>query len=248
MPNGTEDVEDLLAEQREFYRADAAQSDRWLSSLVDGRNDEPDARAYRAARQLLADHLASIGSAGRVLEIAAGTGRLAETYLPFADVAVLVDSSAESLALAARRLRSSTTEIELIEDDIFTWDADGRTFDTVFFSAWLHHVPHERFDRFWATVERLIEPAGTVIFDFLDARQPSPGNIELPAAPTEGYTFYAPVGETSVRDLGGRRWRVIHNLWSPDELAARLTGRGWEMSVLGPGVLSNGFWATAARR
>lgn len=242
------DAEDLLAEQRDFYRADAAQSDRWLSTLIDARNDDPDATRYRAGRQRVANHLSTIGSLGQVLEIAAGTGRLAELYLPLADSVVLIDPSPESLALAAQRLQpSATTDVKLIEADIFDWDAGAQTFDTILFSAWLHHVPHDQFDRFWGTVQRLLAPGGTVIFDFLDARLPSPGRVDIPEIPTDDYTFYAPVNGVSIRDLHGRRWRVVHNLWQPDDLARRLKESGWKLAILGPGLLSNMLWATTHR-
>jgi len=242
------DAEDLLAEQRDFYRADGVQSDRWLSTLVDARNDDADARRYRAGRQRVADHLSTIGSLGQVLEIAAGTGRLAELYLPLADSVVLIDPSPESLALVAQRLLpAATTDLNLIEADIFDWDPGGQIFDTILFSAWLHHVPHDQFDRFWGTVERLLAPGGIVVFDFLDARVPSPGRVDIPEIPADDYTFYAPVNGVSVRDLHGRRWRVVHNLWRPDDLARRLNDSGWGFTILGPGLLSNMLWATAHR-
>lgn len=67
----------------------------------------------------------------------------------------------------------------MIEADIFDWNAGARIFDTILFSAWLHHVPHDQFDRFWGTVERLLAPGGVVVFDFLDASVPSPGRVEI---------------------------------------------------------------------
>jgi SAM-dependent methyltransferase len=242
------DGEDLLAEQQDFYRADAVQFDRWLSTVVDARNDDAEARTYRAGCQRVADHLYTIRPLGQVLEIAAGTGRLAELYLPLADSVVLVDSSPESLVLAAERLLpSATADVKLIEADIFDWEAGPRTFDTILFSAWLHHVPHDKFDLFWQTVERLLAPAGVVVFDFPDARVPSPGRVDIPEVPTDGYTFYAPVNGVSIRDQHGRRWRVVHNLWRPDDLASQLHETGWEFTILGPGLFGNILWATAHR-
>lgn len=238
-----------LAEQRAFYRADAMRSDEWLTALVYEENDEADAQTYRAGRRRIARHLSSMGSLGRVLEVAAGTGRFAELYLPLADSATLVDPSPENLAIADARLgATASTELELIDADIFHWDPAGRTFDTICFSAWLHHVPRDRFDRFWEAVEALLAPDGAVIFDFLDARVPAPGPVVLPDVPTEGYTSYAPADGVSVRDHHGRRWHVVHELWHPDDLARRLSRRGWQVTVLGPGLLSTMLWATAHRR
>ncbi len=68
-----------------------------------------------------------------------------------------------------------------------------------------------------------------------------------PDVPSDAYTFYAPVDGVSVRDLRGQRWRVVHNVWRPDDLEGRLRARGWELTILGPGLLANMLWATAHR-
>lgn len=167
MTAGQHDVDELLAEQRDFYRADAQSFDRWLATMVDDGNDEPAARRYRAGRGLIADAFARSAPLGRVLEIAAGTGRLAQLYCPHAASAVLLDTSRESLGIAARRLADASPAVSFVEADIFDWDS-ACTFDTIVFSAWLHHVPHERFDAFWQKVESLLEVDGRVTFDFPD--------------------------------------------------------------------------------
>ena len=85
--------EELLVEQRDFYQADAKSFDDWLASLMAEHNDEPAAVAYRAGRQIIARAFTERAPLGRVLEIAAGTGRLVELYAPHADSVVLLDSS-----------------------------------------------------------------------------------------------------------------------------------------------------------
>ena len=43
-----------------------------------------------------------------------------------------------------------------MEADIFDWKHDD-TFDTIVFSAWLHHVPDSRFfAAFWTKVQTLL--------------------------------------------------------------------------------------------
>ena len=76
---------------------------------------------------------------------------------------------------------------------------------------------------------------------------PSPGLIEVPDEPTEDYSFYAPVDGISIRDYEGRRWRIVHNLWDPAELSARLADLGWHMTTLDNGLFANTVWATARR-
>jgi SAM-dependent methyltransferase len=236
---------ELIEEQIDFYRADAAAFDDWLVTLLDAHNHDPIARNYRAGRERVTQLFARRAPLGDVLEIAAGTGRLAELYVPHADSALLLDTSAESLAIAARRL-DSDPRITFQEADIFEWQ-HARSFDTIVFCAWLHHVPDTRFSTFWSTVQTLLAQGGRVIFDFPDAEVRPPGKVEIPAAPTEEYGFYAPQDGISVRDHFGRRWRVIHNLWHRDELSSRLDDLGWNVEFLGTGLFENIVWAEATR-
>ena len=237
--------DELIEEQIDFYRTDATAFDDWLATLVDTHNHEPVARNYRLGRERVAQLFAQRAPLGDVLEIAAGTGRLAELYVPHSDSALLLDTSAESLAIAARLL-DSEGRITFLEADIFDWEHDN-TLDTIVFSAWLHHVPHSRFSAFWTKVQTLLARGGRVIFDFPDAEVSPPGTVEIPTEPTEGYGFYAPRDGISVRDHFGRRWRVIHNLWHRNELSSRLDDLGWNMEFVGPGLFENIVWAEATR-
>jgi demethylmenaquinone methyltransferase/2-methoxy-6-polyprenyl-1,4-benzoquinol methylase len=246
-PDDTVSDDDLLAEQRAFYRWDAEDFDGWLTSLAAEDNDDQVAVTYRLGRDRIAAVFAARAPLGRVLEIAAGTGRLAELYLPHAESVVLLDASPESLALASRRLPVAHGSVTFVEDDVFAWQPAGLTFDTIVFSAWLHHVPHSQFDGFWDTVASVLAPGGEVIFDFPDARVDPPGLAEVRDEPTDDYSLYVPVDGVSVRDHHGRRWRVVHNLWDPAELSSSLGSLGWTMDPLGPGLFDNVVWASARR-
>ena len=235
----------LIEEQIDFYRADAEAFDEWLVTLIDPSNHEPVARSYRAGRRRATQLFAQRAPLGDVLEIAAGTGRLAELYVQHVDSGLLLDASPESLALAARRV-GSEARISLLEADVFDWQQD-RTFDTIVFTAWLHHVPHSRFSAFWTKVQTLLAPGGRVIFDFPDAELNPPGKLEIPAEPADGYGFYAPQDGISIRDHFRRRWRVVHNLWHRDELSSRLAELGWHVEFVGPGLFANIVWAEATR-
>jgi SAM-dependent methyltransferase len=233
----------LLAEQIDFYRADAEPFDRWLGGLLTEGNDAPAARAYRAGRDLIGGVFERGAPLGNVLEIAAGTGRLVDVYARHAESVVLLDASPESLAIAARRL-DAATPTSCVAADIFSWEG-GRTFDTIVFAAWLHHVPQARFDAFWHRVRSLLAIDGRVVFDFPDASLPSTAGEEIPAEPSAAYGFYAPVDGVGTRDHLGRRWRVVHHVWDRDDLARRLQGLGWTMNVLGPGLADTLLWADA---
>ena len=246
--NADDDATDgaLLAEQIDFYRADAEAFDRWLAELLAEDNDELVARTYRAGRSRIARIFQQRAPLGRVLEIAAGTGRLVELYVPHADAVVLLDASPESLAIAAGRL-NSVQAIRFVEADIFTWDGAGEAFDTIIFTAWLHHVPHARLAAFWSKLQSLLAAGGRVIFDVPDANVTPPGRSEIPPEPSDEYGFYAPADGISIRDHFGRRWRVVHNLWDLEELSSRLGELGWAVEHLGVGLFSNVVWAEAER-
>ena len=143
--------------------------------------------------------------------------------------------------------RRSHDSVGLVEGDVFAWHPAGQTFDTIVFSAWLHHVPHSRFDGFWDTVDAALDQGGEVIFDFPDARITPPGLAEIQSEPTDDYSIYAPVDGVSLRDHHGRRWRVVHNLWDPADLSSRLGSLGWTMEILGPGLVGDMVWASARR-
>jgi SAM-dependent methyltransferase len=236
---------ELIGEQIDFYRADAEPFDRWLTRLLTEGNDAPAARAYRAGRALIGGVFERGAPLGHVLEIAAGTGRLVDLYARHAESVVLLDASPESLAIAARRL-DAAAPVDLVAADVFAWEG-GRTFDTIVFAAWLHHVPRARLDTFWHTVRSLLAAGGRVIFDFPDASLPTTARAEMPAEPSTAYGFYAPVDGVGTRDHFGRRWRVVHHVWDRDDLARRLHDLGWTMNVLGPGLADNMLWADAHR-
>jgi SAM-dependent methyltransferase len=113
--------------------------------------------------------------------------------------ALLLDSSPEALAITARRLGTGTG-ITFVEADIFEWDSH-ETFDTIVFSAWLHHVPHSRFATFWLKIQSLLTGGGRVIFDFPDASVEPPGGVDIPAEASDDYGFYAPVDGKRPRPL-----------------------------------------------
>jgi SAM-dependent methyltransferase len=236
----------LLAEQVEFYRADAESFDTWLAGLLDGDNDDPTAVTYRAGRARVAHAFSRMAPLGQVLEIAAGTGRLVELYSAKAESVVLLDASPESLAIAKRRLRAIPA-IRFVVADIFDWDGEGSRFDLIVFTAWLHHVPHGCFEEFWCKIESLLAPGGRVIFDVPDVNVAAPGRADVPPEPSEEYEFYAPVDGISIRDHFGQRWRVVHNLWDIDELRDRLDALGWTVDTFGTGHFANIVWAQARR-
>src|SRR5439155_24913428 len=131
-----------------YYRARAAEYDATVP-VDDG------------SRAALLDALEAFAPRGRVLELACGTGRwTAELARPASQVTA-VDAAPEMIAL--NRARVAGSNVQYVEADLFGWSPLER-YDVVFFSAWLSHVPPQRFAEFWALAAGCLNERGRVFF------------------------------------------------------------------------------------
>ena len=145
---------DLVEEQKRYYAERAPEYDDWWYRR--GRYElEPDALVRWWEDVAEADAaLEAFAPRGSLLELAAGTGSWTRKLVRMADRVVAVDANRETLAL-------NTDEAEHVLADLFAWRPE-ETFDVVFFSFWLSHVPDERLEEFWALVRSALRPAGRV--------------------------------------------------------------------------------------
>ncbi|MHB1446357.1 MAG: class I SAM-dependent methyltransferase [Acidimicrobiales bacterium] len=243
------ELEELLAEQVDFYRADAAGYDAWLRRLQDPDNLDEAAVRFRESRRLLLEWLENHGPFPRVLEIAAGTGILAELLIGVSGRLDLLDTSEDSLRLARERLSGHSQRVGYIGADVFSWDPGPDRYDLVAFSSWLHHVPRAGMGAFWKKLETIVAPGGSVLFDFPTPGLPAASVPETPPAePGQDYAVYRAQDDVSIRDRDGRRCRVVHVIFDPTELAEQLAGLGWQMTLLGaPGWFDGFCWAVASK-
>ncbi|MGI8492143.1 MAG: class I SAM-dependent methyltransferase [Acidimicrobiales bacterium] len=132
------DDDDLLEEQRTFYRARAPGYDEWWQRR--GRYDRGPEHALEWDRQVAVaqDALDAFGPTGDVLELAGGTGWWTQRLAGSADHLTVVDSSPEVLEI--NRQRVAREGVTYVVADLFEW-RPKRAFDVVFFSFWLSHVP-----------------------------------------------------------------------------------------------------------
>lgn len=198
-------TDEVLADQVAYYRR---------------RAGEYDVTAYgdvAAARTRIARLVAEMGPAGRVLEIACGTGLWTEALAGPADTVTAIDVAPEVLGIARDRVRSPKVGFEVA--DVFSW-APGTRFDVIFFSAWLSHVPMDRFERFWQALAGLLAEDGRVLFidEHVDERE------------KEAYVVgQDEIVERRLRD--GSVFRVIKNFVDPDRLELRLRRLGWDCAI-----------------
>lgn len=122
---------EMLAEQRAFYRARAPEYDEWWQRR--GPYDRGVELAAQWDTQIteIERALDAFGARGDVLELAGGTGWWTERLGKSAGRLTVVDSSRETLEL--NRQRVGRNDVEYIEADPFSW-TPPRASDVVFFS------------------------------------------------------------------------------------------------------------------
>jgi SAM-dependent methyltransferase len=202
---------DVVSQQKLYYAQRAPEYDDWWHRR--GRYElEPDALARwwadAAEAETALERLAPLGA---VLELAAGTGIWTRRLVRLAERVVAVDANPETLAL-------NTPEAELVRADVFEW-RPARTFDLVFFSFWLSHVPEARFEEFWTLVRTALGPGGRVFL------------VDSGAGDT-AHTGTDQDGWEETRSLSdGRTFRIVKRRWAPGELAERIRPFGFDLEL-----------------
>ena len=217
------DDEELLAEQRAFYRARAPRYDDWW--LRRGRYERGEEAEIEWNRQVAVVESAvdAFGVEGDVLELAGGTGWWTKRLAQTAARLTVVDASPETLDL--NRQRVGRDDVEYVVSDIFSWHPTRR-YDLVFFSFWLSHVPRPRFGAFWELVRSCLGPDGRAFL--IDNRtDPTPGMERDPYV-----VEYAP--DLHLRRLDdGSEFRVVKVMYEPEELQSLLAAEGWAADITG---------------
>jgi demethylmenaquinone methyltransferase/2-methoxy-6-polyprenyl-1,4-benzoquinol methylase len=214
-------ADDVLAEQIAYYRARAGEYDEWF--LRQGQFDlgEDFNARWSGEVDVVADALGSLAPFGRVLELACGTGWWTQRLARHAASVTAVDASPEAIALNRARVRSE--RVRYVEADLFSWQPGDR-YDLVFFSFWLSHVPHDRFEPFWEMVSR----AGDRAFFVDNLRKEIP---ELDALRRFLQRDTSEDGVVVRRLNDGREFRAVKVYHEPSTLAARLASLGWRADV-----------------
>jgi 2-polyprenyl-3-methyl-5-hydroxy-6-metoxy-1,4-benzoquinol methylase len=212
--------ERLIDEQRAYYRARASEYDAWF--LRQGRYDRGEAHATQWFTEVarLEHALDAFKPEGDILELACGTGWWTERLAHYGVSLTAVDASPEVIAL--NRARLPEANITYVEADLFDWQPE-RTFDTVFFSFWLSHVPPEHFAGFWETVRRCLKPEGRVFL--IDSRYEQ-------ASLARDHVLNGADATTVTRRLDdGRAFDIVKVFYEPESLAAQLAGLGWKAHI-----------------
>lgn len=212
------DIHDsLLRQQIDYYRARAHEYDDWFFRR--GRYDRGEQLNQRWFDQVeqVQRALDEFRPAGRVLELACGTGLWTERLLDHAQYITAIDASPEMLALNHQRLRSN--RVRYVHADLFHW-RPVEQYNVVFFAFWLSHVPPRRFKRFWELVRLALEPDGRVFF--IDS-------LYEPTSTARDHKLGGPDDTIASRRLSdGRTYQIVKVFYQPDELSAHLDRIGWQ--------------------
>jgi len=208
---------DVLRQQVAYYRARAAEYDEWF--LRQGRYDRGPAHRAQWSAEVAAIEtvLRATVQRGHVLEVACGTGLWTRHLAEHNSRVVAVDASPETIAINKERVGS--THVEYVVADVFSWTPPPSTFDSVFFSFWLSHVPNQRFDGFWDMVRKTLKPQGRAFFVDSLMEQASTARD------------HDPIDESGVvrrRLNDGREFEIVKVFYDPAALQERLLGRGWQ--------------------
>ena len=226
--------EELLEGQLAYYRARAGEYDEWF--LRQGRHDRGPEwnRRWFSELEDVRRELDRFMPAGKVLELACGTGLWTVELARHAASVTAVDASPEVLEINRARLGEAgrETRVRYVGVDLFDWRPDD-DYDAVFFGFWLSHVPPARFAAFWDLVRSALRLGGRAFFvDSLGAETPD----EKERCET------APGDHTTARRLNdGREFRIVKVFYDPTDLERRLADLGWRFSVRTTDHLLYGF-------
>ena len=212
-------TDQLVTDQIAYYRARAAEYDEWF--LRQGRYDRgPEHRSeWFAEVESIRAALCAHTPFGSVLEPACGTGLWTELLAGHASSVVAIDSSSEAIALNAQRI--SAPHVRYVTADIFSWTTE-ETFDLIFFSFWLSHVPIARFEPFWSSLRSLLRPHGRVFFVDSLLEQES-------TAKDHGQLDRSGIVRRRLND--GREFDIVKVFHDPTALTDRLQSLGWRAEV-----------------
>jgi ubiquinone/menaquinone biosynthesis C-methylase UbiE len=191
-----------LADQIRYYRHRAAEYDE--TSYFDLELVWPRVDAI----------LDRLNPTGATLELACGTGVWTSRLAARVPSLLAVDTSPEVVAVARRRVGR---DVEFVLADAFALPLRAAQFDTVFFAAWMSHVPTDRFAEFWTTLGRLLRPGGRAVF--------------MDESPSRAHELYVDTDIVARETRDGVVHRAVKVFWSPSALEARLHELGWDADV-----------------
>lgn len=213
-------LDSILMQQQDYYRARAAEYDEWWERR--GRYDRGPAwnKLWFDEVAVLEAAVRALGPVDEALELAPGTGIWTKELAKLARHVTAIDGSEEMLAI--NRVKVGSDNVEYRQADLFAWEPESE-YDLVFFSFWLSHVPPELLDNFLAKVARATRPGGRVFL--IDSRsEPRSKAIDNPAH--EADSVYE---RRKLND--GSEYQIVKVFYEPEPLREALSRAGFDAKV-----------------
>lgn len=123
---------------------------------------------------------------------------------------------------AINRARVAAANVDYELADLFAWQPRA-TYDLVFMSFWLSHVPDDRFDAFWRSVWAALAPGGVAYV--IDS------GWDLTSSATNHVRPDREGGVAQRRLNDGSEYRIVKIFHEPEALAARLAPLGFAARI-----------------
>ena len=213
--------DDLLAEQRAFYRARAPEYDEWWQRR--GRYDRGEEQAlfWEAQVRDVDTALAAFGAHGDVLELAGGTGWWTKRLAATADRLTVVDASPETIDL--NREHVGRDDIDYVVADLFDWRPGSHLRRRVLLLLDLPCAAGRGSPSSGIWCVRASGPEGRVFL--IDNRDDPYLEIDGFGGKDPYVVQYAP--DLHLRRLNdGSEYRVVKVMYEPDELRQLIEAEG----------------------
>jgi demethylmenaquinone methyltransferase/2-methoxy-6-polyprenyl-1,4-benzoquinol methylase len=213
VPLDADETRAVVGGMQSYYDERAPEYDDWYqhrNMYADPANDAE----WHAEVARMTEWVQAFG-AGRLLEIAAGTGWWTRHLARRAQV-VTLDYAPAMLTVLRQRLREEHVTARLTRGDAYHLPFASAAFDGCFFGFWLSHVPYELLSSFLGEVTRVVRAGGEVLI--VDSK---PFRGEAPGAPLKQ--------ERILND--GTRHHIVKVYHTPETLRAVLAPWGTDVQT-----------------
>jgi SAM-dependent methyltransferase len=198
-----------------YYEARAAEYDDWYQRRGRYERGPIHDTAWHAELDAAGRWLDALPIAGRIIELAAGTGWWSPLLAGKGEL-TLYDAAPATLDRARERLVAHRLRAHLHVRDAWA-EPEGDPADALFTGFWVSHVERGRLPAFLGLVARWLKPGGR--YALIDS---------LPDVASGAADHPTPAGDRSVRRLDdGREFEIVKVYYRPDELAAALEAAGF---------------------
>ncbi|WP_397448364.1 class I SAM-dependent methyltransferase [Pseudomonas sp. NA-150] len=199
---------------QEYYAARASEYDR-IYAKPERQSD----------LRMIEQWLPGVYQGANVLEIACGTGYWTQFFAPLAKRVMAIDSSPETMEIAASRVPQD--KVEFVVGDAYALPQVEPKFDAAFAGFWFSHVPKSRVPEFLGGLNARLKPGARVVL--LDNRYVEGSSTRVSAADANGDTWQSrPLDDGSSHQVlkNFPTERELHD--AVEGLASHVTYHQWQ--------------------